>query len=315
MSIFSDLIERVALAALPRARRTRARGGASHTSRDGSRVSERGTVNPSDDAYRSSAIALGGIERVKDDVRDARGTRPLHDIWRDIGFGARTLASNPSFTLVTLATLAIGIGGTTAVFSAVDAVLLQPLPYAEPGQLVRLFQHRDDQPDDRGVVTPVHFVELRRRTGVVCVDGGARTLQRNGRRHRLGRRRAAHSHAVDDRRLLRRRPRAAGDRSRLSTRMKKSGPTSSILSHELWVERFGGDPAAVGRTLTMSGRPFTIIGVMPAGYRDPLIGSRRRTGSARPASRARSEQLRTITISRCSRGCDRARASNARRLR
>ena len=161
MNLFSDLLERVR-AIVFRARdereldeelRTHLQMEAEYRQRHGDSAEE---------ARRASAIALGGVERVKDDVRDARGVRPLHDLMRDFGFAARTLISNPSFTLVTLATLAIGIGGTTAVFSAVDAVLLQPLPYAEPGQLVRLFQHRDDRAGERGVLTPVHFVEIRR---------------------------------------------------------------------------------------------------------------------------------------------------------
>lgn len=271
MSIFSDLIERVR-SLLFRAREERELDEELRTHLEMEAEYRKRHGESSDTAYRGSAIALGGIERVKDDVRDARGTRPLHDIWRDIGFGARTLASNPSFTLVTLATLAIGIGGTTAVFSAVDAVLLQPLPYAEPGQLVRLFQHRDDRPDDIGVVTPVHFVEVRRRTGSFASMAALGLYNETGADIGSGdavRRIRTLSTTVDYFDVVRVRP----EIGRGFNADEEIDAAVAILSHDLWEERFGGDRAAVGRTLTMNGRPFTIIGIMPAGYQDPLIGS------------------------------------------
>ena len=80
------------------------------------------------EARRNSFVRLGGVERVKDEVRDARGTRLVDNLSADISFTIRTLIARPGFALVAILTLAIGIGGTTAVYSAVDAVLLQPLP-------------------------------------------------------------------------------------------------------------------------------------------------------------------------------------------
>ncbi len=113
------------------------------------------------EARRQSLVALGGIERTREDARDARGTRLLHDALADAAYAARTLARRPGFSIVAVLTLAIGIGGTTAVFSAVDAVLLQPLPYAESGSLVRLYQGYGREIAPHGFVTPVHFAEFR----------------------------------------------------------------------------------------------------------------------------------------------------------
>ena len=90
------------------------------------------------------------------------GRVSLEDSIGDFSYTLRTLLRSPGFAIVAILTLAIGIGGTTAVFSAVDAVLLQPLPYAQPGCLVRLYQSRINA-GERGFVTPVHYVELRNR--------------------------------------------------------------------------------------------------------------------------------------------------------
>jgi hypothetical protein len=91
------------------------------------------------DLRRRSVLALGGLDRTKEEVRDASGVRWLRDAWDDALFALRVLRQRPTFTIVAVLTLAVGIGGTTAVFSAVDAVLIKALPYDHPGQLVRLY--------------------------------------------------------------------------------------------------------------------------------------------------------------------------------
>src|SRR5579863_9642459 len=103
--------------------------------------------------------AFGDIERYKEDVRDARGTRLIEETIADAGWSLRTLIKRPRFAALAIATLAIGIGGTTAVFSVVDAVLLKPLPYAAPEQLVRVYTYYQEAgaKGERTFMSTFHF--------------------------------------------------------------------------------------------------------------------------------------------------------------
>jgi putative ABC transport system permease protein len=270
MSALTDIIERLrAIVFRGREERELAEELEFHGDMEAERL-ERSGLSPLE-AHRRSRIALGGIERVKEDARDARGTRLFHDVGRDIGFAVRTLRHNPGFATVAVLTLALGIGGTTAVFSAVDAVLLQPLPYQQPGQLVRLYQADSTNPGEDGYVTPVHFVEYRREMSSFDAVAAIYTYDESG----------ADIGSGDDARRIRTLPVSAGyfDVVRVQPRLgrgfqpeEENGELLVILIDRLWRERFDSDPAAMGQRLTMSGRPYTVVGVMPEQYEDPLTG-------------------------------------------
>ncbi|MFI5312156.1 MAG: ABC transporter permease [Gemmatimonadales bacterium] len=223
------------------------------------------------EAHRHGAMALGGVERTKEDVRDARGTQLLDDTVADFRFTFRALARSPGFTVVAILTLGIGIGGTTAVYSAVDAVLLQPLPYEQPGELVRLYQHDTARPADEGYVTPVHMLEYRQRMASFAASASVLTYSESG----------ADIGSGDRARRIRLLPvsaeyfdvvRTPPERGRAFTRGEEADAPVVILSHALAGELPGGAGSAVGQSLTMNARAYTVVGVMPASFVNPLGG-------------------------------------------
>src|SRR6267143_4978222 len=96
-----------------------------------------------EEARRLARLALGGPEQVKEECRDARGTRWLENLWQDFRYALRTLRQRPGFAAVALLTLALGSGATTVMFTVINGVLLKPLPYADPDRLVSLQEQTD----------------------------------------------------------------------------------------------------------------------------------------------------------------------------
>ena len=95
------------------------------------------------EAQRRAKLTLGGPEQVKEECRDARGTRWLEELWQDMRYALRALRQKPGFAAVALLTLALGSGATTVMFTVIDGVMLKPFPYRNPDRLVRLYEQTD----------------------------------------------------------------------------------------------------------------------------------------------------------------------------
>ena len=211
---------------------------------------------------RTSAVReFGNVTLVKEVTRDMWGFRWLETSLQDIRYGARMLRKNPGFTVVAVLTLALGIGANTAIFSVVNATLLQPLPFSEPDRIVWIREK------NHGAVAPANFLDWRRQNHVFSdisayVSWGA-NLAAQGHSWRATRATCSE----DLFRLLGVRPQLGRD---FLPSDENAGHTPvAVISHTVWRENFGGDPSAIGGSLAIDGRQFTIIGVMPAGFRFP----------------------------------------------
>ena len=210
-------------------------------------------------------IKLGGIESTKEAYRDQRGLPVLETLWQDIRYGARMLRKNPGFTAVAVLTLALGIGANTAIFSVVNAVLLRPLPYPEPGQLVQLRADWSGKPStDIGSAT---FVEVKAQSQslarIAAYTGGDMTLTGAGSAERV----VAGAVTADFFPLLGVQP--ALGRNFTREEDTPNGPKAAILGHGLWQSRFGGDADVLGRTITLNEQSYTVVGILPARFQYP----------------------------------------------
>src|SRR5256712_1498263 len=186
----------------------------------------------------------------------------MDPLLQDVRYALRPLAKSPGFTLVAVLTLALGMGANTAIFGAVNAVLLKPLPYPGSARLVQIMST-----GFRGVRFGVSFPDLRDLRALSHdFTGGAATTTQRYNLTGAGDPREVQAAAVtaDLFDVLQVRPEighgfvAADERTPLA-----------LVSHGLWVTSFGRDPAILGRTISLDGRSFTVVGVMPAGFQFP----------------------------------------------
>jgi putative ABC transport system permease protein len=220
---------------------------------------------PAEEARRRALLEFGGIERAKEYCRDARGTRYLEDLAQDLRYGARVLRRSPAFTLVAIASLALGIGANTAVFTLVDSLILRSLPVRDPERLVRL-QH--------GSWTNPIWEQIRERQHEL-LDGAAafsdtRFDLASGGEAELADGFWASGGFFDVLGV----PAILGRTFTSEDDVRDGGPDGpvAVISYAFWQSRFGGAADVIGRTMALNDVPFTIVGVTPPAFFGPMVG-------------------------------------------
>jgi putative ABC transport system permease protein len=223
---------------------------------------------PPDEARRQAAIQFGGLDGMKENCREERRGFWLETVWSNIRYGLRMMRRDPGFTIVVVLTLALSIGANSAVFSAIDAILLRPLPFPAGDQLMRLSQRNPRVKSPQTFVAPVRLEDWNRMnstfqaiTGYYLEDAsetsGAlpekltqalvapRFLQVWGIAPALGR-----DFTPEEERF--------------------GGPGAALISDRFWRRRFNGDPNTPGKKLLIGKWSYTIVGVMPASFLFPV---------------------------------------------
>ena len=220
------------------------------------------------EALRAVRLERGSSERAKESVGSAGWESVIEIFWQDIRFAIRVLRKSPGFTAVVTFTLALGIGANVVIFSLINAVLLRPLPYRNPAQLVFVRSMKAAGGQELGISYPA-LTELRDDTGVFsAVAGlGAHSLVLTGSGEPSEVRTVAATSEFFS--VFAAEPQLG--RTFLPDDDKRGAAPVVLLSDSLWRTRFGADPEIVGRTIDLDMRPYTVIGVMPAGFQTPFL--------------------------------------------
>ncbi|HZE89330.1 MAG TPA: ABC transporter permease, partial [Verrucomicrobiae bacterium] len=188
-------------------------------------------------------------------------------ILHDVRYAGRVLRQRPGFTATAVITLALGVGANTAMFSVIDAVLLRPLPYAEPDRLVYLNTTSEAAHASLWPISWPNFEDVRQQDGALEMTGATRNVSLNLAEGDATERIEGARVSPNLLRLLGLAPEIGRDF--LDAEGSPGAPATAILTHGFWQRRFGGDPRIVGRTVGLDGTRCTIVGILPVGLGYP----------------------------------------------
>ena len=220
------------------------------------------------DARRAASIEFGSVVQAEESGRDVRG-RLFQDFWKDVRYGWRSLRRSPAFSAIAIASLALGIGANTALFSLINAVLLRPTPAANPAELVQVFSGEKDSPYE-GMSYP-SYLDVRDRNGIFT--GTAAYGIREFKLSDPGDLELIWGEAVSSNYfdVLGVTPQAGQLFSRTDDRVPGSNP-AVVISHGLWQRRFNADPSLIGKTIRLNNHPLTVVGVAPREFTGMMRG-------------------------------------------
>ncbi|HWG59684.1 MAG TPA: ABC transporter permease [Candidatus Acidoferrales bacterium] len=207
-------------------------------------------------ARRAAMIEMGGVEQAKEKCRDARGVRWIQDLAQDLRFGARVLRKSPGFTIAAVLMLALGIGANTAIFSAVNGIIFDPLPYPDASRLIRL-----ERQQIAWGFSKEEMGEIQRQCTALKQSAGYLERPALIRGATLSQRRDVVFVSGDFFSILGIRPLLG---SPITPQDTQSGSGRGVvLSYRLWMSLFGGDRRIIGRAISAGDQTYRVIGVMP----------------------------------------------------
>jgi len=224
---------------------------------------------PRQEAMRRARLEFGGIERAKEECREARGVTFFESLAQDLRYGLRMLRKSPGFTAVAVLPLALGIGANTAIFSVVYAVVLKPLPYANSEQLFNVFEVQPQQGVRGTGWSYANFAELREQNSVFSEMTGSQhhQLTLTGRDEPS----VVNTSVVTAELFSAFGEKPLAGRVFFSDDGKPGAPPVVILSENLWRGSFGADPSLIGSSINLDKRSYTVIGIMPSAFRFPQL--------------------------------------------
>ena len=216
------------------------------------------------EARRQALIKLGGMEQTKESYREQRGVPFTDALVQDVRYGLRMLRKSPAFTIVAVLTLALGIGANTAIFSVVDGVVLRPLPYPDSNRIVYLGWQ-----DKQNFIPDLNVPELAfirdHATSFTSVAGFQGVSDKQLTEGTSKRWVAAGIVSDGFFETLGVNPQTGRAFGREFT--QPGGADGAVLSDALWRTAFASDPNIVGRQIILDGRPYTVTGVLPPGFK------------------------------------------------
>lgn len=218
---------------------------------------------PPEEAQYAARRAFGNAALIREQIHEAWGWAPLERLLQDVRYALRQLRRSPGFSIVAVVTLALGIGGDTAIFSIVNSVLLKPLPFSQPDQLISLHESKPNFAD--GSISYPNFLDWRKEnrsfSSMALSRGWSFSLTGRGDAEQLkGQYLSAGFFAVLGVRPLLGREFTANEED-------LHAPPVAIISEGLWRRKFSASPDIVGQDIVLDGKNFTVVGVMPASFR------------------------------------------------
>jgi predicted permease len=222
-----------------------------------------------EEARYAARRKFGNVTRIEEETREVWTVVWLEQLLQDVRYAVRMLRRSPGFTVVAVLTLAIGIGANTAIFSVVQAVILEPLPYAQPNRLVMLLErvHLRTYQNERNDPSPGNFADWRSQNSVfediAAIQDRSFNLSGDGEPVRV------EGEAVSASLFSLLQVHTVLGRTFSPDEDVPGGPKVVVMGYGLWVSRFGGDPQILRRSILLDGANYRVIGVMDRSFRFP----------------------------------------------